>query len=472
MTYRYPGALLAALCYDLFILLGAFLPPLHSAYSPNIIDLAGSLVDTPVAAVLTAFVATLLASYTRTKRRNQASIRLLNAVRGVGETIVRVANDRQQLLQRSAKQICEGGRFERLVVVTVVHSAEEEQDKHELPDIETCIEVEEETTDMFLPPRSNEPLEQVLHTGECLQTFDLKQETSVKSYGIARLYQHFFTKDGRLQMVLGTESIRQRPFDKRQREFLNIVGTQLSIAIENIRLTEQTIQLAATAERGRIAREIHDGMAQLIYMLSLNAETCSAQAQRIAEASEEDAELLNPLAVHLERQVKIAKQALWETRNYMFSLKPLMSGTATLPQMLTNQIREFETVSNLSIQLNIEGTADLTVGDKRKVRRQAQVGATIFRIVQEALTNAYKHAQASAINVSLHYHTDGIAVTISDNGRGLSSQDTSFMPEQRIYSGRGISGMRERATELGGTLDVTVLPTGGVQVRAWLPDGE
>jgi two-component system sensor histidine kinase DegS len=269
-------------------------------------------------------------------------------------------------------------------------------------------------------------------------------------------------------MVIGAESQRQTPFDSKREEFLTIAGGLLLIAMENIRLTEQMIELAATAERGRIARDIHDGIAQLTYMLSLNAETCATQAQRIAEASDEDAELIMPLATRLHKLVKISKQALWETRNYMFSMKPMMNGNTTLSQMLTRQVREFETISNLPIQLQIEGSEERNPADRRRASKYAHIGATIFRIVQEALTNAYKHAEATQLTVHLRYYPDAVEVTVSDDGHGLPSQ-AGKQETQRIYSGRGVQGMYERAQELGGTCTITPVPAGGVQVQVHLP---
>ena len=244
-----------------------------------------------------------------------------------------------------------------------------------------------------------------MHTGEKYSTFELLDKNSYKGNGgTARLYLPFF-KDGHVYVILGAESSRDTPFEKKQEEFLTIVGTQLIVALENIRLTEQTAELAAIAERGRIAREIHDGVAQLVYILSLNTETCAALAHRIAEASEEeeDKEILTPLAERLDKLVTLSKQALWETRHYMFTLKPLISGTSTLTQMLTNQLREFETISGLPVRLEVEGNEEAFSGDQRHTHKMAQVGTAIFRITQEALTNAYKHAEATQLQVHLHY---------------------------------------------------------------------
>src|SRR5213078_3532456 len=114
-----------------------------------------------------------------------------------------------------------------------------------------------------------------------------------------------------------------------------------------------------------------------------------------------------------------SKQALWETRHYMFTLKPLMSGTTTLTQMLTNQLHEFEAISGLPAHLEVEGVEVSPNGDQRRTRKMAQVGTAIFRITQEALTNAYKHAEATQLQVFLRHKLHAVEVEIRDNGKGL-----------------------------------------------------
>jgi signal transduction histidine kinase len=158
----------------------------------------------------------------------------------------------------------------------------------------------------------------------------------------------------------------------------------------------------------------------------------------------------------------------------MFSLKPLISGRTTLAQMLTNQVREFETISDLPVHLEIVGNEEIIDQNGQHGRTAAQVGTAIFRIVQEALTNAYKHASATAIHIRLRYQPESIEVEICDNGRGLPAtcdENTTATSEKHssLYSGRGIVGMHERAAELGGTLEVEPLSAGGVKVWARIP---
>ncbi|HKF36913.1 MAG TPA: GAF domain-containing sensor histidine kinase [Ktedonobacteraceae bacterium] len=470
-AYRYRGGLAAAVGYDLFVLLGVFFPPpgAYPHYSFQLQDLLGSILDAPLVAILAAYMATLLNSITRNKRHEQDSVRRQRSLLGVSETLLAGASERKHFLRQSVKQIRKGGHFGYLIIAIIGYGGD---DKGSQPQIDTYVEsgVDEETT-----PDENEALvEQVARSGEKLKSFEpLQGDGEVEPDGMARFYLPFM-KEGQVYMVLGAASIRKTPFEERQENYLKIVGALLAVALENIRLTEQAADLAAAAERGRIAREIHDGVAQLIYMLSLNSETCATLLQRIADTSGEEAELLLPVTERLDKVVTISKQALWETRHYMFTLKPLMSGTTTLTQMLTNQLREFEAISGLPAHLEVEGVEASPDGDQRRTRKTAQVGTAIFRITQEALTNAYKHADATQVQVRLHHLEQCIEVEINDDGKGVYAIPHSYDlgadgEKQRIYSGHGMRGMRERAEELGGTFEVRQGPTGGTSIVARIP---
>lgn len=476
LTYRYKGGLGAALGIECFVLLGVFLPPLGLPFAqPNAIDLTGSLIDAPVIAILAAYLATLLENYARSKRREQDNVRNQLALRSVSETLMQGASSVRLLLEQSAEQIRKGGHFERLAIALA-----SETDENTKKMLEAHIEVG--LGEAIAPEESKRLLEQVLRTGQALNTFTPLPETvntlNGAGHSLARLYLPFF-KDGQAHVVLGAESTRQTPFDSKQENFLNIVGAQLLVALDNLRLTEQSVELAATTERVRLAREIHDGVAQIVYMLSLNAETCAAQAHRIAGISEEDNELLSPLTERLDTLVTLSKQALWETRHYMFTLKPLMTGTANLTQLLTNQLREFEAISGLPVTFTVEGDEQLPDDGAQPSSRTLQTGAAIFRITQEALTNAYKHAAATQLRVCLRYLPQWLEIEIADNGSGMRDKEsmqnwnqpsvTGVYIDKPIYSGHGIRGMRERAEELGGTFEMRQNESGGMRVLVRIP---
>jgi signal transduction histidine kinase len=470
-TYSYRGGLLAALGYSLFAILGAFIYPPGQNTSAFFydradhlgIDLIGSLIDAPIVAMLAAYLANQLNKAILSKRQVQEHDRRERALRGVSEILVMGSSNQVELLRRSVKAIRQGGRFEKLVIALVRN----EKGKEPRPDFDTYVETD--VAAESLPDVSEELVSLVAKTGRKHASFDSLSETLDTSlYGIARLYLPFF-KDGKVYLVIGAERLRTTPFSERQEEFLQTVGPQLIVALENIRLTAETATLATLAERGRIAREIHDGIAQLLYMLSLNSETGLALVERIASGTKENGnEALTSLKEALEKQVAISKQALWETRHYMFTLQPLINGNTTLAQMLTTQLHEFEAISGLKTYLKIEGQAEAFGGDAQRNQRRLQVGTALFRITQEALTNAYKHAQASQVEVALHYAPEHISVEISDNGRGMPGVEKTSDVE-KIYSGRGLRGMRERAAELGGILEIRPGATGGTCVAASIP---
>ena len=471
-AYRYRGGLAAAIGYDLFAVLGLFFqPPMaHLPYTLQPQELLGSILDAPLIAILTAYMTTLLNSVTRLKRREQDSVRRQRSLLRVSETLVAGASNIEHLLQQSVKQFRQGGHFEYIIIAIITH--EENTYPYTHPLIET---VAESGRVKSTPAETSTALiHQVALSGEKLIRFEPQfTDDRTESIGLARLYLPF-KKEDQVCMVIGAEMSRKTPVEERQENFLIIAGTQLMMAMENLLLTEQAAELAAAAERGRIAREIHDGIAQLIYMLSLSSETCVALLRRITDTSKEDAQMFAPVEERLDKLVTISKQALWETRHYMFTLKPLMSGSTTLTQMITNQLREFEAISGLSVLLEVEGTELSSNGDQRHSRKIAQVGTAIFRITQEALTNAYKHADATQVNVYLQSLPQCIEVQISDDGIGLQTEPEGYAPgvngeQERIYSGHGMRGMRERAEELGGTFDIKPRHGGGTSIHARIP---
>src|SRR5262249_28608705 len=158
--------------------------------------------------------------------------------------------------------------------------------------------------------------------------------------------------------------------------------------LEHARLYRERARLAADEERGRIAREIHDGIAQSLYMLTLSLESCLELAGR-------EGEDLRPRLTEL---LALSKQALWEVRHYIYDLQPMLSGDYSLTSRLQNQVREFRTISGLETALRIAG---------EEPPIPVAVRAALYRIVQEALANVFKHARAGCVEVAVRYTPAG-----------------------------------------------------------------
>ena len=211
---------------------------------------------------------------------------------------------------------------------------------------------------------------------------------------------------------------------------------------ENVRLQREREELAAQEERSRIAREIHDGIAQSIYMLTLNLE-------KAAEVASNEPGLARRLA----DLVGLAKEALLEVRYYIFDLKPLLSGDVGLSATIRSQVQEFSAVSGLPVQLAVEG-------EERPL--PLALSTSLYRIAQEALANVYRHAEASNILVRLTYGVDSVSLEVEDDGRGFEVASAG-------KGGRGLSSMRQRIQELGGRLDIASALGNGASLRVTLP---
>ena len=225
---------------------------------------------------------------------------------------------------------------------------------------------------------------------------------------------------------------------------IEAVGAERLRASENLDLQKkaQEAEVAALEERSRIASEIHDGVAQSMYMLSLNLETCAELSER------EDGDLPK----RLKELVPLAKQTLLETRHYIYDLKPVLSGERGLVEMAENQAKEFQTVTGIPAELSAHG-------EPRAVSSAA--GAGLYRILQEALANVFKHSNATAVEIGLTFDSDRVQLTVQDDGNGFKAEATD--------RGYGLDNMRQRARELGGTCKILSTPGEGTSVTLTLP---
>ncbi len=220
------------------------------------------------------------------------------------------------------------------------------------------------------------------------------------------------------------------------------VANQVATGIRQASLAREKTELAAQEERSHIAREIHDGIAQSVYMLSLQLETCAELAAQQRPGLKE----------RLDRLVLLSKQTLLEVRHYIFDLKPYLAGEKGVTAMIESQVREFGKVAGISATLE-------TKGSERQV--PVPVATCLYRVAQEALANAYKHAGASRVGVSLDFQPGAVRLDIQDDGQGFDAA--------AVEQGHGLGNMRRRAEELGGAFDLKSAPGLGTRVSISLP---
>jgi signal transduction histidine kinase len=218
--------------------------------------------------------------------------------------------------------------------------------------------------------------------------------------------------------------------------------TELQRSLQHERALNQRIEeLAATEERNRIARDIHDSLGHALVALNIQMETALTLWKDNPEKAYE----------FLIEAKQLGSEALQATRQSVADIRfdPLKG--RTLEEAILALTQEFQRTANVQPQCTIQLSQTLS----------SNISTILYRIVQEGLTNICKHAGASAVTLQIHSTETDLRLTLQDNGKG-------FQPNQN-RSGFGLQGMQERVSMLGGQLEIVSQPGQGCQVKALLP---
>ncbi len=226
---------------------------------------------------------------------------------------------------------------------------------------------------------------------------------------------------------------------------LILAAVGLVVLVQRMRLARAEREFnAVLGERNRIAREIHDTLAQGYVGISVQLELLAEllHMSRVEAA-----------AKHLDLTRGYVREGLADARQSIWALRSQDSGETTLPVNLRRMV-EAQHGAGLEARFSIFGAyRTLPPGSERE----------ILRVAQEAIHNVKKHAGARQVDVQLEYGPGEIALEVRDDGQGFAADEA---PAQGHY---GLTGMRERAALVGGTLEVTSEPGGGTTVRLRVP---
>jgi signal transduction histidine kinase len=253
---------------------------------------------------------------------------------------------------------------------------------------------------------------------------------------------------GRVLGVLNVESPQIAAFTSEDVAVLETTADVLAGAINNARLYHRTQEAAVLEERNRLARDLHDSVTQQLFSMTLTAQAARAHLER------------NPprAAQQLERLQETAQAALAEMRALIFQLRPPALSEQGLVAALNQHVAAISRRENLRIELAV-------AGDERHARGAEQA---IYRIVQEALNNVVKHAAASHVRVNLEFSAEQVRLLVADDGVGFEARRADTPPAAGDRH-LGLIGMRERAAELGGTMELRARQGGGTEVAVVVP---
>ncbi|MGI6705038.1 MAG: GAF domain-containing sensor histidine kinase [Clostridia bacterium] len=260
------------------------------------------------------------------------------------------------------------------------------------------------------------------------------------------------------------------PYDVKDEMIVYSLAGQAAVALENILLYRDMEDLlrsykfqntelqrlsgkilkAHEDERMRIARDIHDGPAQSMANASLKIEIMKKYLQR--DMMEDFLRELDELNTNIKHTTK-------EIRKVIYDLKPSVLEMGLI-HALNSHLSVFHNATG--IQVNFHHTGD-------DASLQYYVTSTLYRIIQEATTNIRKHAEATKVDIFLNIGPEKIRLIIADNGKGFNPEDARKKGAEKLMSGFGLEGMKERMTLIQGSLNIDSKPGKGTRLDFIIP---
>jgi signal transduction histidine kinase len=248
---------------------------------------------------------------------------------------------------------------------------------------------------------------------------------------------------GKVEGVIGIRFTRQRSFRAEEMALAQALAHQAMLAFQLRRLARQSRQAAVAAERNRMARDIHDTLAQGFTGVIVQLEAVQeAMSQKLATKAAE----------HLARASELARESLQEARRSVRALRPQSLEEKDLCEALQSLIGKMTAGTTVHAEFVVQG-------QPREL--PLEWDENLLRICQEVLTNVLRHAQASDFCAQLAFDDGAIRLNLRDNGIG-------FDPAGR-HDGLGLQGIRERVEAMGGQLSIQSATGEGTTISILLP---
>jgi signal transduction histidine kinase len=223
--------------------------------------------------------------------------------------------------------------------------------------------------------------------------------------------------------------------------------TERKVLENNLRYYSQQITRAQEEERRSISRELHDDLSQILGSLSRRLDNLLRKKHQFGKDEE----------TSLQEIRNLLNQGLQSMNSFIQNLRPsLLDDLGLIPALrsLTNNIQS----EGMNVTFSV-------IGEERRL--SGEIELSVFRIVQEALSNIRKHAQASEAAVVAEFTRDGIRLTVKDNGRGFNAEEAM---DDLPHNGKlGLMGMQERVWLLGGTMEIISKSGEGTTLRFKIP---
>ena len=246
-------------------------------------------------------------------------------------------------------------------------------------------------------------------------------------------------------------SLRPGRYTAKELEAAQQIADHLAVIVEHTLLYEESRDVAVLEERNRMAREIHDTLAQGFTGIVLQLEAAEGTLDQDREP--------DAVREHLTSAKDLARGSLQEARRSVWNLLPRALEEHSLDDALREEVQRVGAESGERASFSISG-------QRREL--PADVQAALLRICQESLTNVVKHAHATDVQVELAFEPASVLLRVRDNGRGFDVEQAKARPRGR-GGGFGLSGMEQRTRLLRGSLTLMRDDGGGTLVEASIP---
>ena len=250
-------------------------------------------------------------------------------------------------------------------------------------------------------------------------------------------------------VVIGAGSIVGEKVTEQNEERRQALAKLEEALVENAGLHAQLLTQAREAgildERARMAREIHDTIAQGLIGIVTQLEAADHAHDRPADRDR-----------HLENAERLARESLAEARRSVEASMPAALESATLPDALTDVAREWSELNGIPAEVTVTGNV---------IALHPEIEVALLRTAQEALSNVARHAGATRAGLTLSFIGDVVTLDVRDDGVGF----TVPAPDAPSTSGFGLSAMRQRVARVAGSLAIESQPGGGTALSARVP---
>ncbi|HEU4572383.1 MAG TPA: GAF domain-containing sensor histidine kinase [Candidatus Limnocylindrales bacterium] len=245
-----------------------------------------------------------------------------------------------------------------------------------------------------------------------------------------------------------TDKLGAAEFSDDDLRIVELFARHAGIAIENARLHGEVQRLAVVDERERIGRDLHDGIIQSLYAVSLSLEDV---AELMSEAPEE-------AEARVERAIESIHTTIRDLRNFIFGLRPELLDRATLVESLRALADELRAHAVVEVETVLDPAAARAIDPERQ--------AEVLHVAREALSNVARHSEATRATVELRSDGREMILVIADNGRGFDPS------AERSGRHQGLRNMRGRVESIGGRLLVESAAGTGTRIIVRVPRPE